>query len=261
MAAAGGRRCARGKRCVDSEQDAEGALVGALLDRPEGLCRACEDRLERTVRQLPADVGVLDELIGDFGTVPGPHVRRSRELPLNIRPGIEALRSEIVFEAEFWAEALDMQTPVTVEHWAGGEFLVAVRLGTRVARAAEWLGPRVDALLALGPQFRTAWTAAGEPLRDAWGDREVVERTGLDGALKLFALHARVRQVSGRTKLVHRLTPCCPYCDQPTLVRHNGGDVVECENPACDKKIKERHYDWFVEVTIREERRRQAAVA
>ena len=60
----------------------------------------------------------------------------------------------------------------------------------------------VALLLALGPQERTAWTPEGEPVRDGGGDRETVERTGLDGALKLFALHHWVRQVAGRTVLV-----------------------------------------------------------
>lgn len=207
----------------------------------------CVARLERTVRQLPADVDTLDELIGDFGTAPGPHVRRTRELLINIRPGVEALRAEIDSEAVFWAVVLGMVPPL------------ACRLGTRVDRAAAWISPRVDDLLRLGPQPRVAWTPQGELLRDAWGDCEVVERTGLDGALRLFALHHWVRQVAGRTALVHKLTPCCPYCDQPALVRRNGGSVVECENPDCAKKIREQHYDWFVEVTIREERRRLAA--
>lgn len=248
MGVAEGRRCARGKRCADSEPG-EGHPVGARLTHPQGLCPRCTARLERTVRQIPADVDTLDELIGDFGTVAGPHVRRTRELTLNIRPGIEALRAEILFEAEFWAGALGMET------------LPACRLNARVTRAAEWVGPRLRELLRLGPQERLAWTLDGEPLRDTWDDWEVVERTGLDGACKFFALHSRVRQVAGRTKLVHKLTPCCPYCDEPALVRRNGASVVECENPNCAKRIKERHYDWFVEVTIREEQRRQAEVA
>jgi hypothetical protein len=186
----GDRRCARGRRCAGSEQDDGGHLVGALLTAPEGLCPACVGRLERTLRQLPDDVATLDELIGEFGTVHGPHVRRSRDPLINIRPGVEALRSEIVWEAEFWAEAVGMETPA------------ACRLGVRIARSVEWIGPRVALLLALGPQERTAWTPEGEPVRDGGGDRETVERTGLDGALKLFALHHWVRQVAGRTVLV-----------------------------------------------------------
>lgn len=199
------------------------------------------------MRQLPDDVDTLDGLIGDIGPAPGPRVRCTPELSINIRPGIEALRATIVWEAEYWAEVLGMET------------LLAYRLNARVARAVEWIGPRLHALLRVGPQERTAWTPAGEPLRDVWGDREVVERTGLYGALTFFTLHAGVRQVAGRTTLVHRLTPCCPICDQPALVRHNGADVVKCEH--CGKKIKEKHYDWFVDVTIRAEEQRRLAVA
>ena len=72
-------------------------------------------------------------------------------------------------------------------------------------------------------------------------------------------LHHRVRLVAGRTKLVHRLTPACPWCDQTTLVRYNGSTHVECEN--CRKMIDEKHYSWFVTVLVNEEKRRQQDAA
>jgi ribosomal protein L37AE/L43A len=75
--------------------------------------------------------------------------------------------------------------------------------------------------------------------------------TGLQAGLHLDNLHRRVRRVAGRTKLVHRLTPACPWCDARSLVRHNGSDQVECES--CGKIIEQRHYSWFVKTLCAQE--------
>lgn len=236
------RRCASAAGCSSRERLGS-RYVGKLLSTVVGLCDACFRRVEKAVRLLPADVGELDELIGATGSSAEAQVSFSRELQVPIRLGLEALRAEVDFESQFWAEILGMET------------LVAVRLPQRVSAACRWLEPRVGALVALGLQERVAWTQDGEPVRDAWGQRETELRDGLRGAVGLAQLHQRVRFVAGRTKLVHRLTPACPLCDQRALVRHNGSDRVECEG--CEKQIEERHYDWFVQVTIAEERRRQ----
>lgn len=76
---------------------------------------------------------------------------------------------------------------------------------------------------------------------------------GIDGALRLVDLHQRARMATGRDRLVHRLTPACPYCDHSALVRHNGASNVTCES--CGKMIPEKHYDWFVATVIKEQQR------
>jgi len=193
----------------------------------------------------------LSMLIGAAGAGDGEFVSSTRELPVPIRLGIEALRADIDFELCFWAEVIaDLQ---------GAEWDPRQRLYARTQKAAVFLADRVEALLVLGPQQRSAWTREGEPLRDDWGDREMVELSGLEAVLRFDELHRRVKRVAGRTKLVHRLTPACPWCDYKTLVRHNGSTHVECET--CHRQIDEKHYNWFVEVTIREEKRRQAEAA
>jgi ribosomal protein L37AE/L43A len=208
--------------------------VGQLLEGPTPLCRQCYGRLDRTVPQLPADVATLTELIGaSENRGEGAKVSGSRELPTPLRLGIEALRAEIDWELIYWAECLGMEAPI------------AMRLPARVARSAQWVGNRLDPLLALGPQERTTWTAMGEPAREETGDRHVVETTGLAGALHLMTLHRRVRVVAGRTRLTHRLKTACSSCQQAAIVRHDGASTVLCEN--CGTSFDD--LDWFVRVT------------
>lgn len=210
--------------------------MGAQLRASDSLCRGCNGHLERSVRQLPSDVDTLTELIGGSESRgEGAKVSGSRELPTPILLGIEALRAEIDFEAQFWAECL------------GQETVTAMRLPARVSRAVRWIEPRIDQLLALGPQVRTTWTVEGEPAREATGERHATETTGLAGALHLMALHRRVRVVAGRTRLSHKLEAACAHCGQRALVRHDGSDQVECEN--CGNGFDSKHYDWFARVT------------
>ena len=178
----------------------------------------------------------LDELIAaSVNRGEGAKVSGSRELPTPILLGIEALRAEIDFEVQFWAECL------------GQETATAMRLRARVSRAVRWIGHRIDPLLALGPQLRTTWTVEGEPAREVTGERHATETAGLAGALHLVALHGRVRVVAGRTKLVHRHFAACAHCGQRALVRQDGSDQVECES--CGNGFDEKHYDWFARVT------------
>lgn len=238
------RRCAGSARCVHRERRPAAGRdqwVGALLTTAEGLCGGCTTRTVRSIQGLPQDVIELTVLIGATGSAGllDVAVARSRELPVPIRLGVEALRSDIDSEVHYWATVIGWSDPVQRQ------------LPVRVHRAASFLADRVDTLLQLGPHERAAWTRDGEQLCDFRGGREAIALTGLEGALRLVELHQRVRRVAGRTKLVHRLTPACPWCDQRALVRHNGSDIVECES--CGKQIEERHYDWFVRTLARPE--------
>lgn len=237
------RRCAAGGKCAHREKK-EGRWLGALLKVAEGLCDGCLSRVHRAIEGAANDVIELSELIGDSSQHVGEG-RRTRDLPTPIRLGVEALRREIDFEVQYWA--------ILVAEECGAEIgLDRRRLNDRVAHAASFLVHRVDKLLTMGPQEREAWTSDGEATSG------VRIYTGLQGALRMIDLHNRVVRVAGRTDLVHRLTPACPYCDHKTLVRANGSSMVECEN--CHKQINERHYNWFVDAVIREEERRQREV-
>ena len=236
------RRCGAGGRCANRERkDSPLRWVGMLLTTAAGLCEGCVRRVSTALGTAAADVEELGELIGATGSGQGAKVSFSRELPTPLRLGVDALRTEIDFECSYWAMILGWQPTGPT------------RIYVRVNRASTHLFHRIDELLELGPHERQAW--------DLDGTRTVGGQvyTGIQGALRFVDLHNRVRRVAGRTDLVHRLTPACPFCDHRALVRHNGSSHVECES--CLKPIAERHYDWFVAVTIAEEERRRRLTA
>ena len=233
------RRCANGAECANKERlEDRGRLrwVGKLLPHEGGLCLDCVGRVERAIRALPADVRDLDKFIAPTSSGMEIRVSGTHDPQLNVRPEIESLRAKIDYETVYWAECVGMESPV------------GMRLEVRVFRACRWMAPRVHRLVWLGSQERSLWSREGEPVRDAQNVRETAFRAGVDGARALAQLHHQVRVVTGRTRLVHRLTPACPICDERALVRQNGGSHVECES--CGKKIDERHYDWFVQITL-----------
>lgn len=207
-----------------------------LLSTTSGLCEGCQRRVTTALGTAAADVDELSELIGASGCGQGAKVTRSREVPTPLRLGVEALRAEIDFECTHWAMILG---------WAPAG---PMRISMRVNRASTYLFHRTGELLELGSHERPAWDLDGTRTPG------VQVYTGLQGALRFVDLHGRVRRVAGRSDLVHRLTPACPFCDQRALVRRNGASHVECES--CLKPIAERHYDWFVAVVVSEEERR-----
>lgn len=218
------RRCGSSGRCVDRER-VDTRWEGAQLSSATGLCPRCVHRLRRTLRALPMDVLELNQLVAATGTDHRSKVSGSRELPVPIRLGIVELRANLVTEVWFWAEVVSAATGSALRITWPREQVDLLALRTKAA--ADFLEIRIADLL-------------GE---------EVIE--GLAGALVLQELHHRVRRVAGRTKLVHRLTPACPWCDARALVRHNGSDRVECEG--CGKDIDEKHYSWFVKTLVAQE--------
>lgn len=218
------RRCTRSGRCAG--RDANGK--GALLTKPEGLCELCVSVIVRSIRSLENDLVELGRIIATGRPAYDDRVNGSRELPTPIHLGIDALRGEIIYE---------------VLYWARGVAAACGSLGYS-GSATEFLALRIEKLLALGPCERPSWTRDGEP------ESAPVVYTGLEGALRLDELHRRAYRVCGRTALVHRLIPACPWCDHRALVRHNGSSHVECEN--CSKIIDERHYSWFVRTLVQQ---------
>lgn len=230
------RRCASGPKCRESERlEATTRQVGKLLSTSDGLCDGCLINVERAVVGFNADFAECGVLIGEAPRVYSDQVSYSREIPVPIRLTIEELRRCIFDELTFWATEL-----------GAGRQLVNRSMDDKVRISVDYLAPRIGDLLKLGPTPRASWNRMGEPAG-------MVKIDGIAGALRFVELRRRVRVAAGRSDLVHRLTPACPWCDQRSLVRHNGSSHVACE--ACDKIIPEKHYDWFVATVIREQSR------
>lgn len=250
------RRCARGGLCVareperDDRQQPTGVWLPALIAEPRGLCAACTRVVVHALNHLAGDVVELTMLIGNTSAAE-VHVGGSRDLPVPIRLGIEALRAEIDHELQLWAEPVAEALGVEWDTTKMGHS----RFGPRVQRAAHLLVGAVDTLLGLPEQEQPAWWE-GEPVWDDVLDvQDTVFRDGVDGALALVELHRRAYAAAGRTKYVTRLPQPCPWCSWATLVRHNGQDHVECEN--CRKVVPRPLLDWLVSTLLRE-RERQA---
>ena len=211
------RRCASGRHCGDRVK-VDDRLLGAQIEVEVGLCYTCVSRLERTMKQVAADILELSQLLMSTSQTGDARVSGTRELPSPIRLGIFDLRGQITETVVGAAQMVADHDGATIRiRWPEGEF---DPMAVRVKAAADFLTPRVDRLLELG----------------------------LGLALEITSLHARVRVVTGRTHLVHRLPAPCPWCDQRALVRHNGSAMVQCEH--CGKEIDERHYDWFVRTVV-----------
>lgn len=255
-------RCARLGQCGEKEphRNDQGKIVAWLPARIQpvrGLCDTCTRGVGYTLGHLVGDVVELTTLIGRGAATSDTHVSSSRELPVPIRLGVEALRAEIDSELQAWAEPVAEALGIEWDTSA----MAHARLAVRAQRAANLLAVSVSTLLALPDQEHPAWEY-GEPVWDPVFLPEQVQdtvvRDGVAGALALVALHGRAYATAGRTKLVHQLPTPCPWCDYRTLVRHNGANHVECETWGCRGAdgIEEKHYSWFVQVLAREERRR-----
>lgn len=203
-------------------------VVGTLLLNDLDICDACVTHVRTAISQLPADVDELDSLIGAGSGPAGEYVNGSRDLPVPIRLGVEALRTAIDSELRFWAEIA-----------LGDRYVYHARMSARVHAYAGALARALETLIRLPAVERPMWSAEG---RQTF---ELDEQTGLDGALHLLELHKRVALVSGRTELVHRLTPACPECQRQSLIMKNGSDVAECEH--CSKKLPPERYSWIVQ--------------
>lgn len=74
-------------------------------------------------------------------------------------------------------------------------------------------------------------------------------------ATEIHDLHRHIRTRLGRTNpKIHVPTPC-PSCGLILLSRHIGldrSDRIVCENPDCDRVVKEEHYALLVRIILEE---------
>lgn len=219
-------RCRRGPRsCVDVQPhdvvvtmiEGRREVTRNLRDRVPawatvrgGLCRSDTQVVRRAVEQLPADYRELWELVGKGSTGGGAMVSSSRELPVPIRLGVEALAASILTELERWA----------VEVADGAGFVLnGGRPQARADCAGGWLAALPGRFLQLPPMRVLRHTRFG-PVVD--------EEDGVDGAIMLLTLHDQVTSLAGRDERAERLWTPCPYCHRVTLEHPEGRDFVHC---------------------------------
>lgn len=204
---------------AEHEKPVEPVFEGSPILVAIGLCEACTTRVTRALSELPLDYTELHFLLGSGESgIASDIVVFSKELQVPIRVSVEALQASMVHETQAWAEPVAERLGVDWDN----EQMKHCRPGFVLQRAANLLVNGIGVFLGL-PDQEYRHHSSGE-----W-----VERDGIEGALQLLHLHDMVRFAAGKTKLIHRLPTPCPRCQQKSLVRYNGADVIECES--CPK--------------------------
>lgn len=208
--------CRQGRRCKDSVAHPDGELVGAGVERPDSLCRACEQAAFDAVRELWGDYCQLACAITQpRGRVDdGPKITRTAERSIPIPLDVDTLMTAIDDEALRWAvritrgDSLPTYPPLRV--WRCVKILSA-NLGTLV-------------------DMPTGVVAAWFPYPDGgdWDGRK--ELDGVDAVLRLAQLHHRARSVLGLVDVTTWLAESCHVCGLRTLTVEVEQSTVKCRN-------------------------------
>lgn len=235
-------QCRRAERCAewvwwDTTHPDTGAptrlRVGADINSTDGLCLACIRHTERALSDLPRDYTELAMLLGRTGNTAGEPVSGSRELPVPIRLGVEAVQAAMVAEATCWAEAVAETLQV---EWDSHRVDHHTRPGVALQRAAHLLANAMSPLLAVRGWTRMVWQPDGcTPIPET--------RDGVDGAVTLLELHHQARRILGVTRVVFRMPAPCGGCRRLTLCQDNGGDTIYCT--WCPRRYTEDEYDTY----------------
>lgn len=240
--------CARQQRCADARtrtvHDDKGnpqrTRTPAWAVIEGGLCRMCMQVTQRAIEQLPADYVELSALLGKTSTTGEVSTGGTRELPVPIRLGVEALQAAILDETERWA--------VLVAEAAGSEYEQRGTRAERVRAAVGVLGQWFDRFLSLPPSDQQRFDPTDELMSGKDATVFTVE-SGVDGALLLLEMHEQVRVLAGRTTRARRLYTPCPKCQRLTLEHPDGASFVECRR--CTHRMTLDQYDELASVLAR----------
>lgn len=208
-------RCRQGRRCKARERDAEGEFHGAGVERPNTLCRPCEDGAFADIRQLADDYRMLNGARTEpRSTASGPKVSGSSERPIPISLPADTLMSDIDLEVTRWAIRLTRGEPVK---------------GTPINQVLECLKvvcSRLGTLVDMPTQVVGAYF----PYPDGgdWDGR--MELDGVDAVLRLSMLHHRAVNVLGLDESKYEwLREPCHVCGRKAVVASLEEDkLVKC---------------------------------
>jgi hypothetical protein len=234
------QRCRRGLRCADArsrtvhDEDGEPRRerFPAWAVVPNGLCRICTQLTKRAIEQLPADYVELGEMLGKtYGSTDEP-TGGTRELPVPIRLGIEALQAAILDETDRWASAL-----VESIDWF---YYGTGQRRERVGYACGWLSGLFDRFLGL-PACQQVRLDPSEECLSGVDSTVYAMESGLDGALLLLEMHEQVTTIAGRTARATRLWTPCPKCQRLSLEHPEGANSVDCKR--CGHRMPYDRYE------------------
>lgn len=231
---------ARSRTNTQPDGDTTRVKVPAWALGPGLMCRMCTQLTQRSIGLLPADYLELGRMLGKSGGSVDEQTGGTRELPVPIRLGVEALQSAILDETDRWATAV----AESVGFW----FYGTGPRPDRVRYACGWLVGLFDRLLLLPPMEQHRFDPTEQHMSGKDYTTTVVE-SGVDGAIRLLELHLRVEVAAGRVHKAHRLWTPCPGCQRLTLEHPEGANFVECR--ICGHRMPYERYEELAGVLAR----------
>ncbi|MFC8531905.1 hypothetical protein [Nocardia sp. NPDC057227] len=199
-------RCRQGKRCKSRTRTPANEWLACGVERPDSLCRACEESAFDAIRELDSDMGSLEAAWHEIkATVSGPKVSGSSELPIPIPLGVDALLREIDAEVTRWA--------------------IRATGGEELRNAHSMLCANLGTLVDLPPQRVTVW----QPHPDGGDDPGDLVLDGVDAVLRLARFHGRAQAMLGLTEVTTLLPDPCPHCGRKALAVSKDQERVMCQ--------------------------------
>ncbi|MBE5453457.1 hypothetical protein E3G52_000321 [Mycobacteroides abscessus] len=250
-------RCAFGQRCINHDwslvDEDNDEPAGALI--PDGvICDPCMTRLEYAVTGLPRDWQRLHGAIGERVYVQGGgRVTLTPTPGINLNTQRDALQRDIVETADRAAEMVEEAMNITGKQRHGRQGFT-VHQWSVVTHAVNLLRAHLPTLIAQPPQPMLVWGRipdGDEDWHPVYGQpRTVVERDGIDIALRLIDLSRSVYRALGLPRLRHHSAMPCPavkrngqQCGAYTVGRWDGTTQYDCTT--CGRTYGEREYPWL----------------
>lgn len=231
-------RCAADSRCVawDSVARQPAWTDGAPL------CVDCLTVCGQDIGRLVADYVALEQVLAP-GSGGGEFVSGTRERPVPLRLGVEALQARMLHVLTTW-EAVVRDVCGLSDSVEDG-----VRDGWAIQAAVKILEPRVRRLAALGATEVYPTGCEDDP----------TDMTGMEALLAMRDLHRDAHRMLGLTRKVNRLPGECPRCglgtlvapdgtEHPALARDNGKDEVVCQ--ACGHWMEREEYERYAGLVV-----------
>lgn len=245
-------RCVRGRACIDAVRhtivvrhadtvvEERTEKLAAWHTNGTELCKLCLIHTKAGVGALGNDWSQLQLLLPKSTSTLVAPTGGTRELPVPIRLSIAVLASTIIDELDRWAA-------VVAEHH-DSDYNDRGPAGRRLDRALGWCWTQFDTLVTLGPTI-VARLDPTNPHVSGRDHLDITEETGLDGALRLFALHQQADALTGRTERADRLWSPCPKCQRLSLEHPEGSPNVHCRR--CGHTMSLDHYEALANILTR----------
>ncbi|WP_069164893.1 hypothetical protein [Nocardia altamirensis] len=207
--------CRQGARCKSRIRDDDGRWHGKGVERPDTLCRVCEEAAFGAIRPLYDDWLLLEaaKLLPPTKDR-APKVTHSTLYSIPIRLDIDTVQSAIEDETLAWAITITRGDPLPTPRQECVQKCVSI--------LATNLGTLVD--------LPRRWRWRMTPLADGGDELIHIGLDGVDAVLGLADLHRRARVVLGLNETRIWLPDPCHVCGIKALTSSADQETVTCQS-------------------------------